>query len=209
MPIYTGAIGYIYDFQTLITGVAAVGAALWATRFGRRQTRLATRDLLINRTKSVVMRRNELSKLMQEVRHMQRHLSPWEHEGVEPTAMWAHDSEQTIGQIVVALQGQQDTSLDGKAIDVRRKNVIASCDLLSACLGDIHAVQSMDFGGFEEAPLSAKPAYEARATKAAGELEGRLSEVVDRTEKLDESFNARLVEIRRELRKLERFALRR
>ena len=25
MPNYTGVIGYIYDFQTLITGVAAVG----------------------------------------------------------------------------------------------------------------------------------------------------------------------------------------
>lgn len=209
MPNYTGVIGYIYDFQTLITGVAAVGAALWATRFGRRQTRLATRDLLINRTNSIAMRRNEISKLMQEVRNMERHLRPWEDEIVEPTAIWAHDAHQTIGLIVATLQVQQDTSLDGRTIDVKRKNLIASCDLLSACLADIHAVQSVDFGGFEEPPLSAKPAYEGRATKAADELKSRLSEVLDHAAKLDEASDARLAEVRRELQKLERFALRR
>jgi len=208
MP-YTGAVLYIYDFQTLITGVAAVGAALWATRFGRRQSRLATRDLLIGRAKSLAARRNEVSKLTQEVRDMDRHLRPWENETVEPTAMWAHSVAQTVGRIVDTLQGQQDTSLDGRAVDGNRKRLMASCDTLSSCLSDIHAVGSVDFGGFEEPPLSAKPAFEARATKAAGELETKLSEVLGRARALDEAFDVRLTEIRRELRKLERFALRR
>lgn len=208
MP-YTGIALYIYDFQTLITGGAAVGAALWATRYGRRQMRLMTRDLLINRRKALATRRDEVAKLLQEVRGMQRHLRPWENEIVKPDPLWAHSSEQTIGLIVTTLQVHQDTSLDGKAVDVSRKRLMASCEALSSCLYDIYAVERLDFGGFEEPPLSAKPAFEARGSKALGEIEGRLSEVLARAAALDEAFDARLTEIRRELRKLERFALKR
>lgn len=208
MVTYPGLLQILYDFQTLITGAAALIAASMATAYSRRQMKLSTREMLIARGKALAQRRSKTSALTNDIRDMQRHLNPWEEETVEPSSEWAHSAEKTADLIAAALREHQDTSLDGLMIERRRKDLIDVCGTLASCLYDIHALQSVDFGGFEEPPISARQEYEQRAAAATQKLGGILLDGMTFAKALDDAFTFRLAEIRRELRELERFALR-
>ena len=212
---YTGAWKLLYDWQTVGTGLLALLAAYIAARPVWRQIRslqiqsaVMVRDTLTMRVAAVESRRDTtLEKIEGITRGLRRGMYINEDEDINP--YWAHDAEQIVDAVVIALTAHQEASLDGELIDTKRRAVIQKAKELSVCLCEIHTPYSRDLDSQPELGLTkeqiaaAEAAADAAATRAEGDLQQRISAVRKSADELDAAFKASLDELRARIRQID------
>src|ERR1700680_3969479 len=138
----------LYDWQTLITGVLALAAAIVAALLLWRQLKslqvqsaMMERTTLDMRVAAIVSRRDATSQKMKSITaEFMARLHPND-DGEGPRDInteWAFQAEQIVNGVVALLIAHQETSLDGELIDARRKVAIQQAQTLSDCLSKIH-----------------------------------------------------------------------
>ena len=151
---YAGAWKLLYDWQTLITGVMALvaaGVAAWLVwrqiRSLEVQSAVMARETLVMRVAAIEsMRETTRQKVSSITTEFMAPLHPYEDGGEPPdiNTDWAHQAEQIANRVVAVLIAHQETSLDGEAIDAKRKATIQQVKTLSDCLCKIHTPDHAD-----------------------------------------------------------------
>jgi hypothetical protein len=199
---YTGILKWLYNWQTLIAGLLALGAAWLAARPVWRQLTLSARETLVMRVSAMESKQDTTRRLMASITaEFMSHLGPpyGDDRGLDPHPEWASEAENRVDSVVETLTTHQETSLDGELVDSKRKDIIQECGALSRCLSKIHAPYSIDFGGFEAPPEGERQAFEERGHLAARELESHTSAVARRANELDGAFLATLKQLRKRI----------
>jgi hypothetical protein len=215
---YTGALKLLYDWQTLVTGLLALLAAIIAARPVWRQIRslqiqsaVMARDTLLMRVAALEAQRDTTrTRITGITSDFVRRIYPYEWE-TEPDINpgWAAEAEQIVNQVVTALTALQETSLDGELIDTKRRATIQQAKELSACLSEIYMPDS---GILDDPELNLTEeqiaAATAAATRAEGNLEQRISAVKKGGDALDAAFQAGLERLRDRIRQIDALIVR-
>ena len=203
---YSGIFKYLYDWQSLIAGLIALIAAYVAARPVWRQLMLSARDTLIGRVAAIESKQVTTRELMTNVINaFMSQLRPYG-KGQEPVPHpeWALAAQSTVGQVVTTLTANQESSLDGELIDNKRKAAISAWKALLGCLYDIHAPDTVDFGGPDAPTEQEQPAFEERGRRAAKELKNRISAATEAAHELDAAFLAVLKQLRQRIKTIDR-----
>lgn len=201
---------FIYNFQSLLAGLMALGAAAYALRPVYKQLRVAqvqaaisTREVLLERANTIIRRKRNASDALKSI--TSDFIADLYHNdpegGPEIDINWAHSAEQVVTEVIDKLLVQQSGMGDREAIDDARGSVIKSATELRCCLTIIHQAFTHDFDDpdhdWDEQEKLAEIAKAERASKAAeGELEAQISAVARAARELDDAFGTELSEVR-------------
>jgi hypothetical protein len=208
---YVGSWKILYDWQTLITGALAVLAAWVAARpvweqlkTLQVQSEVMARDTLITRVATLELRRDATKTHLTSITSdCMRGLHGYDDDRVDIHPEWAHDAEQIVDRVIGTLISQQEASLDGELIDLRRNVTIKLVKELSGCLSAIHTPESHDLHDPElnltEGDIAAAV---AAATAAEGNLESCIAAVAKSGDDLDAAYKVGLERLRDRIRRI-------
>lgn len=200
---------FIKDFQSLLAGLMAVGAAWIAIRpvhrqlhVSRVQAAIASREVLFGRTRTINQRRTVAEKAILSITSdFTARLYQGDPEG-EPDIQpeWASDAAQLVGQVIDQFERQQTGMGDREAIEEGRASVIQAATALQNCLTHIHQFYSYDFDSpdnkWSQKEIDEnRAAAEAASKDAERQLEARISAVAQSGKELDNAYGAELAEI--------------
>ena len=204
---YTGIFKYLYDWQGLIAGVIALMAAYVAARPVWRQLTLSVRDTLIGRLAAMESRQETTRELMSSITDLVSRFRPCDNgQELDPDPYLAFDAQDTVNRVVATLKADQQSSLDGELIDNKRRAAISAVRALAGCLFNIHAPDTIDFGGPDEPAENERRDFEERADRSARELENRISAATKAAGDLEAAFLDGLEQLRQRIRRMDRQA---
>ncbi len=211
---YTGTWKLLYDWQTLITGVLALVAAIVAAwpvwrqlRSLKVQSAVMQRETLVMRITSIEARRAETRQKMRRITtEFMARLHPYD-DGEGPpdiNLVWAFEAEKSADEAVAMLTAHQETSLDGELIDVERKAAIRQAKKLSECLSEIHTPYSSDLEGPDWNLTKNEVARVTEdAERAERNLVDRISGAGKSADDLDAAFGTSLDQLRGRIRRID------
>ena len=205
--------GWAYDWQTLITGVLAILAALIAARPVWRQLTIlqlqseaAARETLIMRVAAINSRRETTRR---EVQHITDEFIAYSRDDETPVeedlnSEAAMSLEAVVRAVTSILISHQETSFDGEMIDTARKAAIQRAKALEACLNAIHTPNSIDDYYLTRDQVAELVEASERARK---HLQSRISALGKSAEELDTAFEASLEQLRMRIRRIDMLLL--
>jgi hypothetical protein len=208
----------IYDYQTLITGVLAIGAAWWAARpawkqisYMRLASEISSRETLRQRAIELEERKAKYDEQRRDFLAATRLEYDDDGQLFEPIrAGWAFDAEQMTLQFRAQQIGAKLSLLDTEPVDNARTALVAKLNPVAEALGAIHRPESVHPEEFEpEADLTPEEAaYLARqidqeAADACGKIEILLRLARDESAGVSCAFQTALLEIRARIREID------
>jgi hypothetical protein len=141
---------FLYHWQTLVTGLLAIVAALIAAHPVRRQllkmniqASIMAREVLAKRLSASESRRAKTKKLLDEITtNFSRDM--YLDDDAVSNPHWAFSADEKVRQVIGALLEDQASKIDSVLIDSVRKKVLESAQKLEECLSKIHAPDSID-----------------------------------------------------------------
>lgn len=212
---------FVYNYQSLVAGVLAVGAAILALlpvygqlELTRLQSAIMTREVLVKRLKETEGRRarakSDLEKITVE---FDRDIYQGNPEG-DPNIgyEWAFNAEQIVEDVVRKFRRHQASRVDPKSVNIALGSVIAAAEALAICLDRIHtpARQPWDdpeLGLSAEEMKAAEVAADAEAKIAEKELPTKLSGLSKIASKVENAYIAVVERLRTRIRDLDDFIL--
>lgn len=212
---------FIYDYQTLITGFAALGAAYVAVRPVYRQLALMQAQSAMMQTQSNGVLRDMLLQRKEEIEQADAALSenvgkrlkaiagefPWYDEDFKPDEPMAHNYDQVISGAVSWLRLKYQWR-DNPVADGKKAALIEALDKLISILSDVHAPAHTDQVG-EDYAMSDEDweKFNARGEEAKGEVYGAVIAAQKSLQGYGDSFRDELAAIRSQLLKLDQTLL--
>jgi hypothetical protein len=218
-----GACRFIYDYQSLLAGGVAVGAALFALipvydqlQLSRLQSAVMSRDVLVKRLTTTEARRNAaLRQSKSMTSDLESILFPGDAD--VPAAVvpeWAFHSESIVADAMAKLEATQQSQSDPTQVNAVRSKVIAAANDLKECLYLIPLPARTPWDDVElglthvqQEAAATKADLEAKA--AERDLPTRISAVRKAANELDGAYDIVLGTLRARLRKIDDFILER
>ena len=199
---YPVLLRWLYDWQTLITGLVALAAAYVATRPVWRQASLAILDRLEARADTLESKRRRTGELITSVSFPSQ--SGIHDDDKEPdiNPHVAFSAQQQVDTIIAQLGRDIETSVDGNLIDSKRAGAVRQCEALSKSLWAIHAPSSADFGGPDGPGMDEEMAYIEAGKRAERDLIDRFVDVSKAGRVLDEAFAEKITQLRDRIRQI-------
>jgi hypothetical protein len=212
-----GACRFIYNYQTLITGVLALTAAAIASvpvfaqvRMARAQSAVMTREVLIQRLRNVGARQRMVAGIVSAITDdFTRAIYPDSDGGeadIHPE--WANNAGQEVHFAVAKLKKIQRSRVDPAEINSERENLILVAEKLAECLNYIPVPgeapwEDGELGMSEEEQANEEAKADAQAKSAEGELTGKIVAVKRAGKLLDDAYTNLLEALRTQLRRID------
>lgn len=206
----------VYDFQTLLTGVAAICAALITTSPMRRQLRLMAtqssimaRDQVAKRLTETMERRSIFTDRFGKVKRCFETILPYDDgEDFGITPEWAHGTQQEVFSLRRFIKKDADQLSDPKNIERKKLALRERLHTVAECLGDIHRPHSGDLWDPENEPsLEQQKVERERANQAAelacSQLWGHYTRAENAHDDLRREFGERIIGLRKLLREID------
>lgn len=212
---------FVYDYQSLLTGISAVVAALLALlpmhrqlALERLQSAIMTRDVLVKRLEETEARRRRAKSDLEKIMGLEREIyvgAPDEIRAINPH--WAFDSEHIVRDVMHNLRRYRDSRVDPASVNRALENVILAANDIVNCLDSISAPARMPWEdpelGFTIDAMSVieEKAY-ADAEKAEEELlPASLSAFRKTSNDVDAAYISVVEKLRTRVRDLDDFIL--
>ncbi len=134
----------IYHYQTLITGIGALLAAVVAgwpvwrqLRMMRTQSEAMLRDIIVQRIKETEGRSKRLQELTSKLRSVREELYHFSWSEEKPNEHWAHSAEQVVSSVQSALKVWFESNRDIEKIEAAKKTLTVSFGALIDKLNEI------------------------------------------------------------------------
>lgn len=212
---------FVYNYQTLLTGLIALVAALIAVApvvrqlsLSRLQSAIMTRDVLGKRLSETEARRTRAAAALQKVTvDFERDIYSDDPEG-EPKigAEWAFYAEQTLETLLDKMRQRRESQVDPEEINVELDLIIAGVVALIPSLSDISAPARQpwddpDLHLSEQEEKDAAAEADAAAAIAEKAIPDALIELKRRARALDLSYMRVIEKMRGRVRQLDDFIL--
>lgn len=202
-------IAVIHDYQTLIAGLLAIGAAyITAYPVWRQLDRISVqtgtmfREFLADRIRALVAHRKwlaaQIGPFRQEVEQRLYEMREFE-DGLN--IHWIFERAQIAGSLKGSLKKYQREQRDAEAIATCLRKTLENLDILEATLDEIHYPHSSDQSGEDYSFTDEQWAEVRRAGEAADErLDGEVASFTKAANALDEALASELSALRDRLR---------
>jgi hypothetical protein len=200
----------VYDFQTLIAGVAAIFAAFIAARPVYKQldrmgtqTEIMSRDILSGRLSLLEGRKAELKKAT--TNFLQNYFFPGisndDPANFDIDSHLAFDAQHVIESIHRQLNDAQQRREDGELVQEKRKQLASSAEKLADYLDDIHSPDSR--GNDEEISAAQREEMEVTAVVAKLEIAGHFIEFQSAADDVQNAFDQEIARVRTLIRQID------